>query len=96
MLLVGDRIRSSVVDMLSHINKYPHLAMNVALIELQCYHLVEDEQWPLLVVPSLLARTEIIERSIVQVNVTLDGSYQVKAEQKKNGCHRDDKPDTAN
>jgi hypothetical protein len=86
MLLVGDRIRSSVVDMLSHINKYPHLAMNVALIELRYFHLVEDKQWPLLVVPSPLARTEIIERSIVQVNVTLDGSYQVKAEQKKMGA----------
>lgn len=83
MLLVGDRIRSTVVDLLSHINKYPHLAMNVALIELQCFQLAEDEQWPLLVVPSLLARTEIIERSIVQVNVSIDGTYRVKAKQRK-------------
>ena len=83
MLLVGDRIRSTVVDILSHINKYPHLAMNVALVELQCYRLKEDDEWPLIVVPSLLARTEIVERSIVQVNVSLDGAYQVEAEQQK-------------
>jgi hypothetical protein len=30
-VLVGDRIRSTVVDIPSYINKNPHLAMNVAL-----------------------------------------------------------------
>lgn len=81
VLVVGDRIRSSVVDMLEYVNKYPHLAMNVSLIELQCYHLNGEDDWPLLVVPSILAKTEIVERSIVQVNVSLDGAVKVKAVQ---------------
>jgi len=36
ILIVGDRIRQSVVEMLNYINRYPHLAMNIALVELRC------------------------------------------------------------
>ena len=84
-LIVGDRIRDSLKDMLSYVNKYPHLAMDVALVELRCYRWNQGEEWPLLVVPSIVARTEIVERSVVQVNVQLDGSYQVDVEQVKKG-----------
>lgn len=83
LLVVGDRIRSSVIEMLSYINKYPHLAINVALIELRFYKLTKGGDWPILVVPSILAKTEILERSIVQVNVTLEGVVKVDATQEK-------------
>jgi hypothetical protein len=83
LLIVGDRIRSSVVDMLSYINKYPHLALNAALVELQCFQLYENCDWPMLVIPSVLAQTEIVERSIVQINVALDGTHEVTATQEK-------------
>lgn len=83
ILVVGDRIRGSMVDILGYINQYPHLAVNAALIELQCYTLQEGVDWPLLVVPSILARTEIVERTIVQVDVAVDGTYQVSARQEK-------------
>ena len=83
VLVVGDYIRSSVVDMLGYINKYPHLAVNVALVELKCFQLDEKEDWPLLVVPTVVAKTEIVERSIVQVNVAADGAVTVTAEQEK-------------
>jgi hypothetical protein len=81
ILVVGDRIRSSLVDLLGYINKFPHLAFNVALVELQCYHMNPEEEWPLFVVPSILARTEIVERTIVQVNVTQEGASKVTAVQ---------------
>jgi len=42
-LIVGDKIRQSVIEMLNHVaNKYPHLATQVALIELQCYQLKQN------------------------------------------------------
>lgn len=69
-LIVGDRIRQSLVEMLSYVvNKYPGLAMDVALVELQAYRIEKGRNWPLLVVPRIISRTEIIERSIVQVTV---------------------------
>lgn len=83
ILIVGDRIRQSVVDMMSHVNKYPHLAMNVALVELACYPLQKNENWPLVIVPNLLARTQIVERSVVQVTLTSPGQYSVEAVQDK-------------
>ncbi|MBE3117757.1 MAG: hypothetical protein IMZ50_03240, partial [Candidatus Atribacteria bacterium] len=67
----------------SHVNKYPHLAMNVALVELACYPLQKNENWPLVIVPNLLARTQIVERSVVQVTLTSPGQYSVEAVQDK-------------
>jgi len=85
-LIVGDRIRKSLIDMLDYVNKYPHLAMDVALVELSCFHLKPEIEWPLLVVPSIVARAEITERTVVQVDVHLDGTYQVTATQEKKGA----------
>jgi hypothetical protein len=82
-LIVGDKIRQSVIEMLNYVNKYPHLAPTVALIELQCYQLKQNESWPLLVVPSIVARTEIVERSVIQVTVTQAGEYTVEVQQEK-------------
>jgi hypothetical protein len=72
-IIVGDRIRRQVVEMVGYVNKFPGLAMDVALVELQCFRLGEKERWPLLTVPRVVARTEVVERSIVQVTVTRGG-----------------------
>jgi len=80
-LIVGDRIRPSVVEMLDYINRYPHLATDVALVELHCYRWQEGQEWPLLVVPSIVARTEVVERSVIQVTVSPAGTYEVDAHQ---------------
>ena len=66
--------------MVSYVNKYPHLATDIALVELNCYHWRPDADWPLLVVPTLAARTEIVERSVIQVTVTQEG-HQVEVHQ---------------
>jgi hypothetical protein len=82
-LIVGDRIRQSVVDMLAYVNRYPHLATDVALVELLCYRWKPEEDWPLLVVPTIVARTEIVERSVVQVTVQPEIPYQIEVHQER-------------
>src|SRR3989442_7228924 len=56
-LIVGDKIRPSVIEMLEYIRKYPSLAADLALIELSCYRWQPESDWPLLVVPSIVNRT---------------------------------------
>lgn len=80
-LIVGDRIRHSVVEMLNYVNRYPHLATDVALVELRCYRWNQEQDWPLLIIPSIVARTEVVERSIIQVTVQQEGMYQVDVRQ---------------
>lgn len=82
-LIVGDRIRQSVVEMLNYVNKYPGLALNVALVELQGYWIERRHSWPLLIVPRVFARTEIVERSVVQVTVMEGKSPEVDVRQEK-------------
>jgi len=83
ILLVGDRIRSSVVDLMSHFNDVPHLAFNIALVELHCYKVDEDKPWPLYVVPTIKAHTRIVERTIVQVNFPKNIEAEISSEHKK-------------
>jgi len=82
-LIVGDRIRQSLIEMLNYVNKYPHLATDVALVELQCYRWRQESDWPLLVIPSIVARTEIVERSVIQVTVEGATEYRVGVRQEK-------------
>jgi hypothetical protein len=82
-LIVGDRIRQSLIDMLDYVNKYPSLAMDVALVELKCFRWKPEAKWPLLIIPKVVARTEVVERTVVQVNVHTDGSSQFSVEQVK-------------
>jgi hypothetical protein len=82
-LVVGDRIRRQVIEMVGYVNKFPGLAMDVALVELQCFRLGEKERWPLLAVPRVVARTEVVEHSVVQVTVTREGEPLVEVRQEK-------------
>ena len=82
ILIVGDQIRSSLIGMLGFMNRFPHLASNVGLIEMQCFHFPEDNG-EIIVVPSIVARTEIVERSIVQVSLTPDIAHHISVEQIK-------------
>ncbi len=60
-LIVGDRIRPSLIEMVDYVNtKYPHLATEVALVELSCHRWKPTSDWPLLIVPRIIARTEIV------------------------------------
>ena len=88
-LIVGDRIRQSLIDIIDHVNRYPHLAIDVALVEMQVYDISEDNKgYPLLIVPNVVAKTEIIDRSIVQITITKDGNHKIDVKQEKT---KDDK-----
>lgn len=82
-LIVGDRIRESAVEVAEYVNKQPGLALNLALVELQCYRLMEGKNWPLIVVPRVVKQTQIVERSIVQVTVVEGKPPQVEIQQEK-------------
>ena len=82
-LIVGDRIRQSIVEMVDHVNKYPGLALNIALVELQGYRVEKGHRWPLLIVPSIVSHTEIVERSVVQVTVMEGKTPEVSVRQEK-------------
>jgi len=83
-LIVGDKIRQSVVEMLDYVNKYPQLAMDIALVELHCFRWGElKDSWPLLIVPNIVARTEIVERSIIQVTINPEGTPQIDVQQER-------------
>jgi hypothetical protein len=85
ILIVGDRIRQSVIEMLDYVNKYPHLAAALALVQLNCYKWKSKSQWPLLVVPNIIARTQIVERSVIQVTLKREGNYDVDVRQEGAG-----------
>ena len=82
-LIVGDRIRESAVEVAKYVSKQPGLALNLALVELQCYRLMEGKNWPLIVVPRVVKQTQIVERSIVQVTVVEGEPPQVEIQQEK-------------
>lgn len=69
VLVVGDKIRESAVDIASYVNRHPGLALNMALVELQCFHLEGKGGWPLVIVPRVVKRSEIVERSVVEVTI---------------------------
>lgn len=76
-------MRQSVVQMLNYVNKHPGLALNVTLVELQGYWIEKKRSWPLLIVPRVYARTEIVERSAVQVTVIEGKTPKVDVWQEK-------------
>lgn len=82
-LIVSDKIKQSIVEMVKYVNKYPGLAIDLALIELQGYLMRKDRKWPMLIVPRIISRTEIVERSVVQVTVEKGKTPVIDVKQEK-------------
>ena len=82
-LIVGDKIRQSVFEMVKDVNKFPGLAMAVALMELQCFRVKTNKDWPIFIVPRVVSKSEIVERSIVQVTVTQGEPPKIEVKQEK-------------
>jgi hypothetical protein len=81
--IVGDKIRSSSLEILSELNKYPALSFQMAMIELECFSAGKEKDGSLLIVPRIAKRTEIIERSVVEVKVTKEGATDIQVRQEK-------------
>lgn len=67
LLVVGDRIFPGATQLAEIIQSAPHLRFSLNLVELQCYRLKGDSNWPLVVIPALVAKTKEIERAVVTI-----------------------------
>lgn len=70
--VVGDKIRSSTLEILNELNRYPGLGLELAMIELECFTFKNEETPSLLIIPRIAKKSEIIERSIVEVKIQHD------------------------
>jgi hypothetical protein len=78
--IVGDKIRSSSLEILTELNKYPALGFRMAMIELECFSVGGERDESLLIVPRIAKKTEIMERPVMGVRMTRDGKPVVKVE----------------
>jgi len=67
LLIVGDRIFPEATQLAETIQSAPHLQFSLGFIELRCYRLEKDSNWPLVVVPNFVAKTREVTRAVVKV-----------------------------
>lgn len=65
LLIVGDGIQRGVEKMAAFLQDTPHLHFTLSLVELKLYRQSRDER--VLVVPSIVARVQEVERAVVRV-----------------------------
>ena len=70
LLIVTDHERPAVVDMIKRVSIAATLAMDVAVVELRPFRRSNVKDGSVLLVPYVAGRTEITERSIVEVTVS--------------------------
>lgn len=67
LLIVGDEIREDVERLVGYLQTFAHLQFTMALVALHLYRMNERADWPLLVVPRVVARTAEIARTVVRI-----------------------------
>lgn len=67
LLIVGDKIFPEATQLAEIIQSAPHLQFFMGFVELHCFKLQEDKNWPLIVVPHFVAETNEITRAVVRV-----------------------------
>ena len=67
LLIVGDKIYPGATQLSEIIQSAPHMQFTLGFIELKCYQLDKKSDWPLVVVPNLIAKTNEVTRAIVKV-----------------------------
>jgi hypothetical protein len=67
LLIVGDQIHPSVTQLADTIQSAPHLQFTLGFVELNCFKLERDSDWPLIVYPNLVLKTKQVTRAIVKV-----------------------------
>jgi len=67
LLVVGDRIFPGATQLADLIQSAPHLQFSMAFVELRCFRLKKDSNWPLLVIPSYVAKTKETVRAVVRI-----------------------------
>jgi len=90
LLIVGDEIRPGVTQLAETLQSAPHLQYSIGFVELQCFRLHKDSDWPLIVFPQLIAKTKEYTRAIVKV------IYEEKKPEVEIFTPKDEKTSTAN
>lgn len=85
LLIVTDQERPTVVDMLKRLNAQAWLSIDLAVVELRPFRRESDRGEGLLLVPYISGRTEIVERSVVEVTVTGLPDAQVVVRKERHG-----------
>ena len=63
LLIIGDGIREGVEDIVSYVQEHRGLRFNLALIEAAVFH--RADQADLIIQPRVLARTELLPRTVL-------------------------------
>ena len=67
LLIVGDRIYPEVTQLAEMIQSAPDMQYKLGFVELLCYKLDSQTDWPLIIVPHFVTKTNEITRAIVKV-----------------------------
>jgi len=67
LLVVGDRIFPEATQLAEIIQSAPHLQFTLGFVELSCYRLEKGDNWPMVVVPHFVAKTNEVTRAVVRV-----------------------------
>lgn len=67
LIIVGDKIYPAATQLSEVIQSAPHMQYSMGFVELQCYKLDKKSDWPLVVVPNLVTKTNEVTRAIVKV-----------------------------
>jgi hypothetical protein len=77
LLIVGDGIRQAAEEMVSYIQETPQLQFRLALVEMGCYR-PSNKEWPLVMVPHLVAKTKEVERAVVRIEISDEAAKRVE------------------
>jgi hypothetical protein len=67
LLIVGDKIFPAATQLAEIIQSAPHMQYSIGFVELLCYRMEKAADWPLIVFPQFVARTNEVTRAIVKV-----------------------------
>ncbi len=80
LLIVGDGIREELERMRHYLELSPTLGFGLALVEMALYRTDPESNDPIIVQPRVLARTELLRRSVIEIKVPLKPSDLVVSE----------------
>ena len=66
-MIVGDRIFPGATQLAETIQAAPHMQYSMGFVELLCYRLNKGSDWPLIIFPHFVAKTNEVTRAIVKV-----------------------------
>lgn len=67
LLVVGDKIYPAATQLAEVIQSAPHLQFTLGFVELRCFRLEQNLDWPLVVIPHIVAKTKEITRAVIKV-----------------------------